>query len=239
MENLDISAFIVAKSDQLNADDLIGGDITVQITGVTITGGKEQPVTFKISGGHKPWKPCKTTMRVLVFGWESSNAATYVGKWVRLYREPTVKWAGVETGGIRVSGMSGIKSAFEVALAETKGGKKQTHKVSAIKPPTENATQSSSTTPAPVPPMDLDKFRQWIGDAIKRGWTRDQIARLLKTDDAAAVPPDHRRELVGVLKGKPSQDDDSPPVDDDSPPAGFTPTPEERAEIEAAERGAK
>ena len=39
------------------------------ITSITnkdgITGGTEQPVTGEIDGGHRPWKPCKTTMRVL------------------------------------------------------------------------------------------------------------------------------------------------------------------------------
>ena len=53
----DITPFIQAKSDQLNADDLIGGPITARITNVRVTGGDQQPVTVELDGGHKPWKP--------------------------------------------------------------------------------------------------------------------------------------------------------------------------------------
>ena len=44
---------IVTKSDQLNAEDLITGPITVTVEGVT-PGTDEQPVVIAISGDQQP-----------------------------------------------------------------------------------------------------------------------------------------------------------------------------------------
>lgn len=130
---MDISDTIVAKSDQLNAEDLIAGPITVTIIGVKRT-SDEQPVSVEISGGHKPWKPCKTMRRLLVMAWpdgaKKENGETkydptcWIGRSVTLIRDPSVKWAGEMVGGIRVAALSHIKAKFEVALAESKKKKK-------------------------------------------------------------------------------------------------------------------
>lgn len=115
----DITPFIQAKSDQLNADDLIGGPITARIVNVRVTGGDQQPVTVELDGGHKPWKPCKTTMRVLAALW-GPRAGEWVGRTVRLYRDPAVKYGGVEVGGIRISGMSHIDKPKVLTLSSSK-----------------------------------------------------------------------------------------------------------------------
>lgn len=115
----DITPFIQAKSDQLNADDIIGGPITARITNVRVTGGDQQPVTVELDGGHKPWKPCKTTMRVLAALW-GPRAGEWVGRSVRLYRDPTVRYGGVEVGGIRISGMSHIDKPKVLTLSSSK-----------------------------------------------------------------------------------------------------------------------
>lgn len=114
---MDVSHTIEAKSDQLNADDLVAGPIVVKIMGVS-KGPADQPVVVKIAGetrSFKPWKPCKTMRRVLVGLW-GADASKWVGEFVRLYRDPKVKWAGVEVGGIRMDQAS-IKAPFEIALA--------------------------------------------------------------------------------------------------------------------------
>lgn len=46
----DMHAAIIPKSDQLNADDLIGREMTIKITGVTVKGGQEQPVSIHFEG---------------------------------------------------------------------------------------------------------------------------------------------------------------------------------------------
>ena len=119
----DISSTIIAKSDQLNSDDLISGPIIVKITEVKIADAAEQPVSVGISGGYKPYFPCKTCRRVLVSAW-GKDATKWVGRVLKLYRDPKVKWGGEVVGGIRIAAMSDIPQKLEIALAETRGKKK-------------------------------------------------------------------------------------------------------------------
>lgn len=120
----DMTKAIVPKSDQLNSDDLIAGPITIKIADVTIRGGQEQPVSIHYErDGGKPYKPCKSMSRVLVATW-GPDAKQYIGRSVTLYRDASVKWAGLEVGGIRISHMSDIDSAMTMALTATKGSRK-------------------------------------------------------------------------------------------------------------------
>jgi hypothetical protein len=115
---------IVPKSDQLNADDLIAGPITIKVAQVTIRGGQEQPVAISYENdGGKPYKPCKSMSRVLVTCW-GADAKQYVGRSMTLYRDPTVKWAGMDVGGIRISHLTDIDQATTMALTATKGSRK-------------------------------------------------------------------------------------------------------------------
>ena len=119
----DMSPVIVARSDQLNADDLMSGPRTVTITGVDIAPGTEQPVTIHFGGDEgRPWKPCKSMSRVLVAAW-GADAKNYAGRSVTLFRDPTVKWGGMEVGGIRISHLSHIDSKLQLALTATRGKK--------------------------------------------------------------------------------------------------------------------
>lgn len=43
----DMLKVIEPKSDQINAEDLIGRDMTITITGVQVRAGTEQPVSMK------------------------------------------------------------------------------------------------------------------------------------------------------------------------------------------------
>jgi hypothetical protein len=120
----DMAQAIIPKSDQLNSDDLIAGPITIQITGVNIKPGTEQPVAIAFAGDNgKPWKPCKSMSRVMVAAW-GPDASKYAGRSLTLYREPAVKWAGMEVGGIRISHMSHIDKPLTMALTATKGSRK-------------------------------------------------------------------------------------------------------------------
>ena len=129
---MDITQYIKAKSDQLNADDLIGGPITVQVERVT-RGNADQPVNVHISGGHCPFKPSKTALRVISAAWGTETDA-WVGRWLELYRDASVKWAGKEVGGIRVSGMSHIDRDMTLSLSESRG-KKKAERVRVLKAP--------------------------------------------------------------------------------------------------------
>ena len=116
----EVLASIVADSTQLNAEDLITGPRTVTITGVR-RGDKEQPIIIDIAG-HQPWKPCKTMRRVLI-ATLSDDPKQWIGKQATLYCDPTVTWAGVRVGGIRISHLSGLDKPKTFLLTQTRGKK--------------------------------------------------------------------------------------------------------------------
>ena len=135
----DMTPTIVPKSDQLNSDDLIAGPITITITRVTIKAG-EQPVAIFYDGDNgKPYKCCKSMARILVAAW-GADASKYIGRSLTLYRDPTVKWAGMEVGGIRISHMSDIASPMTMALTMTKSNRKPF----TVKPIVEGATKAAA-----------------------------------------------------------------------------------------------
>jgi hypothetical protein len=120
---IDLRGTIKPKSDQLNADDLIGGPVTIRITGVSVGEG-DQPVSISFEGdGGKPFKPGKSMRRVLVNLW-GPNGETYVGRSLTLYRDEQVLFGGVEVGGIRISHMSNLQRETTMALTATKAKRK-------------------------------------------------------------------------------------------------------------------
>lgn len=104
----DMSATIVAKSDQVNAADLIGMPRTITIREVRIKAGDDQPVSVLIEGDNKAFRPCKGVRRLMVRVW-GADANKYIGQSMTLFCDPTVTWAGKEEGGIRVSHMTGLR----------------------------------------------------------------------------------------------------------------------------------
>jgi hypothetical protein len=132
----DMTPIIVPKSDQLNAEDFLAGPATFIIEGVAINPGSEQPVNIKLVGEPRVWRPCKSMSRVLVAAW-GPDANAYVGRSVTLYRDPKVKWGGLEVGGIRVSHLSHIERDMVMSLTATKG-KRAPHKVCVLEAPSNN-----------------------------------------------------------------------------------------------------
>tara|TARA_R110000850_G_C9996087_1_gene467941 strand:- start:3454 stop:3987 length:534 start_codon:yes stop_codon:yes gene_type:complete len=113
---------IKPKSDQLNADDLLTGPITVTINDVS-RGTADQPV-FLALDGLMPYKPCKTMRRVLVTAW-GINGKDWIGRSLTLYCDPSVKFGGVALGGIRISHLSHINGSINMMLTASRGRKSQ------------------------------------------------------------------------------------------------------------------
>jgi hypothetical protein len=208
MEALDIRDTLTAKSDQLNADDLVGGEITVQVTGVS-RGSAEQPLIVRISDGYQPWKPCKTMRRVLGLAWGADDANLWIGKWLVLYRDPTVRFGSDTVGGVRLKAMSDIPKAIEVNLAASKG-KKAPHRIAVYTPPRSDA------------PMSEADFLKWLGHATsKGGWTRDQVKPILVahgSTDPTKIAPEKRAAVVAIVSKPPAPVEDEP--GDGGPPPG-------------------
>lgn len=111
------------KSDQMNADDLIAGSITITITGVS-RGTPEQPIQLNYRGDNgKPYLPCKSMRRVLIHAWTDDGRA-WIGKSMTLYQDPDVSYGGVKVGGIRISHLSDIPRQLDIALTTTRGKRK-------------------------------------------------------------------------------------------------------------------
>ena len=134
---------IAPKSDQLNAEDLLAGPRTFTIEKVE-QGTAEQPVNVHLTEfPGRPFKPSKTVRRIMVAAWGKDSAA-YTGHRLTLYRDPAVKFGGMDVGGIRVSHMSHIDKRITVALTVTRG-KRAPYTVEPLK----------DDAPAPSPNADL------------------------------------------------------------------------------------
>lgn len=128
----DLRPTIVPKSDQLNSEQLLGGPLTVRVTGVTVTNSAEQPVTIHYEGDDgRPYKPCKTMRKVLILAW-GHDGSEWTGRSMTLFHDPAVKFGGQSVGGIRISHVSHIERDIAVALTATKG-KKTLHTIKALK----------------------------------------------------------------------------------------------------------
>src|SRR5690349_19861795 len=115
-----------ARSDQLNADDLVSGPRTLTAKEVR-RGDAEQPVAIVLGEypANRPFKPSKTVTGLLSYAWGEETDDWPEGARFTLYRDASVKWAGQAIGGIRVSHMSHIEKhpdlkngQLKIALAE-------------------------------------------------------------------------------------------------------------------------
>lgn len=115
---------IAPKSDQLNADDLIGRSITIRVAKVSLRGEADQPIAIHYDGDNgKPYLPCKSMRRVLVHVW-GGDGNVYVGRRMALYRDDKVQFGGLAVGGIRISHMSNITNEITMALTATRANRK-------------------------------------------------------------------------------------------------------------------
>lgn len=183
---MDLSNAVIARSDQLNAIDLISGPRTFTVAEVK-RGDADQPVAIVLqeNPASRPFKPSKTVVRILAFAWGKETDDWPPNARMTLYRDEKVKWAGQEIGGIRVSHLSHIKGQLKIALAESKG-KTSLHVVQPL-------------PDAPKPPPDP---------------TAEEVAACVDLDDLRgmwrASGPDLRKVIEGRiedLKNEPTPDE--------------------------------
>ena len=123
MTDIDIRAAAAPRSDQTNYEDLLGGPRTVRVAEVK-AGSKEQPIEIHYEGGDgKPYKPCKSMLRVLIAAW-GDKGADWIGRSMTLYGDHEVVFGGVKIGGIRISHVSHIEQPISVLLSTSRGKRK-------------------------------------------------------------------------------------------------------------------
>ena len=164
--SMDLSSSAEAKVDRLTADDLIGGPRTIKITAVAggMEDGKKQAILNFEGDEGKPFKPCKTMVRLMIAVW-GKYASEYVGRSMTVYRDPDVTFGGLATGGVRISHLSHMDSDAQVIVA-VKKGKKGIIKVKPL---------IAEVTPLP-------KQRQ-----TAEQWTADHIAAVQSATDLDAL----------------------------------------------------
>jgi len=118
---MDLSDTILAKSDQLDAIDLLGHPRTFTITKVTkveIEGQKRTEIS--LAEFPRVWRPSTNMRRVLLQVWGKDGDA-YVGRQIRLYDDETVTFGKEKTGGIRISHMSHIDGPKDPQIMPSRG----------------------------------------------------------------------------------------------------------------------
>lgn len=182
---VDLTASIVPKSDQLNADDLMTGPVTVTIESVS-AGNAEQPVDVHlVEFPGRAYRPSKSMRRVMVSAWGKESAA-YTGHRMTLYRDPEVKFGGDKVGGIKISHLSHIAKPLPIALTETRG-KRKVHNVDPL-------PDAAPSTPAQSEPSAAEVTACTDTDALRAMWQasgaerREQIeARVAELTEGGAA----------------------------------------------------
>ncbi|MFW6024063.1 MAG: hypothetical protein ACOC8P_00410 [Dichotomicrobium sp.] len=138
MEAVDLRKTIEPKSDQLNADDLLDTTKDVTITDVKLHDSQDQPVSIHYEGDDgRPYKPCKSMRRVLIAAW-GSQAEQWIGRSMRLYADPEVKFGGKKVGGIRISHLTNIDGPKSFMLTVTRARRSE-YRVEPMGPPKRDA----------------------------------------------------------------------------------------------------
>lgn len=213
----DLRPTIAPKSDQLNADDLIGGRLlTIKVTKVSLCGEPDQPIAVHYEGDDgKPYKPCKSMRRVMVHVW-GPDGARFAGRSMTLYRDDRVTFGKEAVGGIRISHMSGIDREVTMALTATRANRKPY----TVKPlPTAKAEPTESVDLLTV--LTEGRAAASRGSAALTSWW----SRLDRDEKAAAKPTLDSELKAAASKAdqaafddEPEQDSDAaPPVSDEAP----------------------
>lgn len=198
---MNISHAIIAKSDQLNASDLVGGPQTVTISEVR-EGNSDQPVQIHLlEWPGRPFKPSKTVLRIFAHAWGEETDEWPPGARMTVFRDPSAKWAGEEVGGIRVSHLSHIPGPFKLALRESQK-KSNLHVIQPLPdaptPPKPDPNLLDTSSPlakqmyAAIKASDIPQAEVmvWISNVIGRD-----------VDETKQMTPGEASQVISALSG--------------------------------------
>lgn len=181
---MDLSDSIIPKSDQLNADDLIGGPQTYTVREVK-RGNAEQPIDVLLVETDRAYRPSKSMRRVLVAAW-GKEGEVYASRKLTLYRDPEVKFGGQKVGGIKISHLSHIDAPLSIALTETRGSRKP-HRVDVLS--TETPTRMEPTESQIAACSDRSELQSmWRQFPSLRVRIEARVAELDSRQDATPAP---------------------------------------------------
>jgi hypothetical protein len=194
----DLTPMTAPKSDQINADDLIGGPITVTVERV-VAGPAEQPIEIRLLE-CKPYRPGKSMARVLSSAWGKDPRQWPRPARMTLYRDPDVMFGGVKVGGIRISHMSHIAADLALSLTATRGKRK---------PFTVRKLAASQAAPAPAAAYPADQFaaklpamRQAIADGKM---TAEQV--IARCEPTGALTAEQRAQITAPIQAETTEEE--------------------------------
>ena len=194
---MDLTPSIEPKSDQLNAEDLLTGPRTFTIEKVS-AGNSEQPVNVHlVELPGRPYRPSKSMRRLMVAAW-GKEANIYAGRRLTLFRNPEIKFGGIEVGGIEISHMSHLDKPLTVPLMVSKGRRK-------------NFTVKPLAEAAPAPAVD------WMAKVQENTGNPDALRALWKEAANAGAPKPVFDAITAAVKaGQPkAEPEPEPPANDD------------------------
>jgi hypothetical protein len=185
---MDLTASIAPRSDQLNADDLISGPVTVTVQEV-VAGTAEQPVDVRLAEfPGRAYRPSKSMRRVMVLAW-GAEASAYAGRKLTLYRNPEITFGKDKVGGIEISHLSDLPKPLTVALTATRGRRK----AFTVQP------LPDAPKPAPTDTAIPERVQKEAPDAIAAGKGGEYFEYLV-TNNAPAHILNYVTELLEAAK---------------------------------------
>lgn len=191
----DVSFAMQAKSDQLNAADIMGAEPVICIRDVVVSQSEQPVVVYYHGDNNRPWKPSKGMIRILAAAWGTDSAA-WVGKSAQVYMDPSVTYAGQAVGGIRIKALSDIPERGLSCTITLNRKKRQPYPVAHLDTsrPAYPADKFEQGLPAMQQAMQEGKMtlEQVVAHCQKTGdLSADQLARL---ESVAPVHVDDENE---------------------------------------------
>ena len=123
-----------------------------------------------------------------------------------LFNDPTVKWAGVEVGGIRISHVSHIEHSLSTSVTVSKG-KRNPYRVDPLK-------VQEAKKPDPYPADKFEAAKAAMERAIKEdGKTPEQV--IAKCEKTGPLTKEQKETIKGFAKVEPEQKPDDQSDDEE------------------------
>lgn len=204
MTNMNIDSIrraMQAKSDQLNAEDLLAGPRTIRISGGV---EKEGRIRLNFDGDQgRPWVLSKTALRVLAASW-GDDPSKWIGLSCTVFCDETVVYGGKEVGGIRVSHVEGIQAPRSLNLTVTRGKKKE-HVIQPLvveRRSKADAWRERLLAVTQNPDMTVEEAWGKVPAAIKKELGQPLYEQLIELEKAAAAHATSDDAVLGDLNAQ-------------------------------------
>jgi hypothetical protein len=196
----DFAETLVAKSDQINAADLVGSTMIIKITKVVVNKNEAQKVSISFEGSDKFFRPCLGMRRLMAEIW-GADPRVFIGRSMMLFRDPDVPYGKTMPGGVRISNMSHMDKPKTVVVPIRRGQVKEytvmplVVSVSTSPKPVDTPPETPAIDPMPLARAAASQGKAaftawWNGDGKPyREQVKPNMAELTELAAKADAPP--------------------------------------------------